>query len=173
MTDDNDRPAANTRTPRRMAGPIDPTAARCHLVVGFDRHPGGRAALNYAVGLAGRLDAFLHVAHILDADDLPIDPDSADWEQVVADAVKRERRDACAVLARIPGPWSYYNRTGRPAQILLDLAEAHDAEMIVVGTSRGGPASFLHRLLGDSVAADLIHHAHRPVLLVPAPPTGR
>lgn len=177
MTDHNDRPTsdpgADWRAPRRIVGPIAPTAARCHLVVGFDRHPAGHAALDYAIDLAGRLGAFLHVAHIIDADDLPIDPDSADWEQAVANAVEQERRDACAALEQASGPWTYYSRTGRPAQLLAGLAETHDAEMIIIGTSRGGLVSFLQRLLGESVSTTLVHHAHRPVLLVPAPTTGR
>lgn len=175
MADNRSAPDPDTdrRTPRRIAGPIDPTAARCHLVVGFDRYPAGHAALDYAIDLAGRLGAFLHVAHIVDAEDLPIDPDSADWEQAVTNTVEQERRDACAVLEQAPVPWAYYSRTGRPAQLLAGLAETRDAEMIIIGSSRGGLASFLQRLLGESVSTSLVHHAHRPVLLVPAPPPGR
>lgn len=155
------------RTPTHIAGPIDPTAARCHLVVGFDRHSTGRAALDYAIRLAGRLDAFLHVAHIIDSADLPIDPDSAFWERTVTDTVEQERRDACALLDRAPGPWAYYSRSGHPAEVLSGLADAHHAEMIIIGASRGGPAALLQRLTGESVSARLVRHARRPVLLVP------
>ncbi|OQS15733.1 hypothetical protein B0T36_07040 [Nocardia donostiensis] len=159
------------RALHRIDGPTDPTAARCHLVVGYDRHPAGRSALTYAIDLAGRLGGFLHVAHIIDTDDLPIDPDAADWEQAVTGAVEQERHDACTVLEHAPGPWAYYSRLGRPAQLLAGLADTHNAEMIIIGTSRGGLVSLLQRLLGESVSTTLVHHAHRPVLLVPEPRT--
>lgn len=162
------------RAPVRIDGPTDPAAARSHLVVGFDRHPSSHVALGYAIDLAGRLDAFLHVAHVVDTDDLPIDPDSAYWEQTITDNIEHDRRDACARLEHAPGPWAYYSRPGRPAQILAGLADTHDAEMIIIGAARGGLVTLLHRLSGESVATQLIHRAHRPVLLVPEPePTPR
>lgn len=173
MTDHDDRtrpPAgAGWRAPHRIDGPTSPTVARCHLVVGFDRHPAGHAALSYALDLAARIGAFLHVAHIVDTDDLPIDPDAADWERAVTEAVEQERRAACAMLEHASGPWAYYSRPGRPAQLLAGLADAYDAEMIIIGASRGGLVSLLERLLGESVSTSLVHHAHRPLLLVPAP----
>lgn len=171
MTEHQDRtPAAgNWRAPQRIDGPTPPTAARTHLVVGFDRHPAGHAALTYALDLATRISGFLHVGHIVDTDDLPIDPDAADWEQSVAAAVEQERRDACTLLEDAAVPWAYYSRPGRPAQLLAGLADTHDAEMIIIGTSRGGVVSLLERMLGESVSTSLVHHAHRPVLLVPAP----
>ncbi|MEU1520706.1 universal stress protein [Nocardia rhamnosiphila] len=177
MTDHDDRtppPArGGWRAPHRIDGPTSPTVARCHLVVGFDRHPAGHAALSYALDLAARIGAFLHVAHIVDTDDLPIDPDAADWEQAVTEAVEQERRDACAVLERAVGPWAYYSRPGRPARLLAGLADTYDAEMIIIGASRGGLVSLLERLLGESVSTSLVHHAHRPVLLVPVPAVAR
>lgn len=157
------------RTPHRIEGPVDPAAARCHLVVGFDGHRSSAAALTYAIGLAARLGAFLHIAHIIDTDDLPIDPDSAEWENDLAAAVERERRAACALLAHTSSPWAYYSRRGRPARQLAELADTCGAEMIIIGTARGGLVSLLQRLLGESVSSNLTHRTHRPVLLVPEP----
>jgi len=51
---------------------------------------------------------------------------------------------------------------GRPAQALDEAAEAHDADVVVVGT-RGRGLS--HRLLG-SVSEDLLASSKRPVLVV-------
>ncbi|NDV09404.1 universal stress protein [Rhodococcus sp. IEGM 248] len=158
------------RTPLRVDGPPAPTPAECHLVVGFDSHPASHAALTYALDLAGRLNAFLHVAHIVDIDDMPIEPDRDDWEQRYADAVEAERTEACAMLAALPGNWAYYSREGNPAHLLTTIAEANDALMIVIGTSRGGLMSLLERFVGESVSSKLVHHARRPVLLVPVPP---
>lgn len=161
------------RSPVRIDGPTDGSAARCHLVVGFDRHPASRAALDYAIDLAARLDAFLHVAHIVDTDDLPIDPDSAYWEQAITNTVEQERRDACTLLDHASGPWAYYSRPGRPATLLAGLADTHDAEMIIIGAPRGGLVTWLHRLTGESVSSQLFHHAQRAILLVPEPADTR
>ncbi|MGB7238806.1 MAG: universal stress protein [Rhodococcus sp. (in: high G+C Gram-positive bacteria)] len=158
----------NWLAPLRVDGPAGPVPPVCHLVVGFDRHPASRAALSYAMDLADRLNAFLHVAHIVDTDDLPIDPDSYDWEQRIADAVEQERQEACTMLSTLPGNWAYYSREGVPAQLLTTIAEANDALMIIVGTTRGGVMSLIERVLGESVSSTLARHALRPVLLVPA-----
>lgn len=169
MTDDSSSPAtpADWRSSVRATGPTGGPEVRCHLVVGFDSHRASHAALRYAIDLAARLDGFLHVAHIVDTDDLPIDPDAADWEQAIADTVAEVGREADMILARATAPWTYYSRPGRPAQLLAELADAHDAEMIIIGASRGGLLSMLERLLGESVSTSLTHHTHRPVLLVP------
>lgn len=155
------------RHPLRVDGPATTRPSRCHLVVGFDRDPVSYAALSYAIALAGRLDAFLHVIHALDLDDLPIDPDSADWEEHTADVVEEERRQAYHLLAAFPGNWAYHSRQGKPAHLLTAVADANDALMIVIGTPREGVMGWIERLLGESVSLELAHHTHRPVLLVP------
>jgi nucleotide-binding universal stress UspA family protein/predicted transcriptional regulator len=54
-------------------------------------------------------------------------------------------------------------RDGRPATQILEAAQAHEADVIVMGThGRSGPARWL---LG-SVADEVVRHADRPVLLV-------
>jgi nucleotide-binding universal stress UspA family protein/predicted transcriptional regulator len=56
-------------------------------------------------------------------------------------------------------------RVGRPAAQILEAAQAHEADVIVMGThGRSGPARWL---LG-SVADEVVRHADRPVLLVSA-----
>src|SRR5690606_13977193 len=145
---------------------------KSHLVVGITRHQSSLAALHRGMDLAVRLDAFLHVAHIVDADDLPVDPDRDDWDEAIADAVRRERRHACDLLASLPGNWAYYSRPGNPAELLMLLADANDAEMIIIGTSRGGMLSRMERFLGESVSEKLVHRTRRPVLLVPAETSG-
>ncbi len=51
---------------------------------------------------------------------------------------------------------------------ILDVAEDCDAQLIVVG-ARG--MSTVESLLIGSTSTAVVHHAHRPVLVVPAPPT--
>nr|WP_040796959.1 universal stress protein [Nocardia higoensis] len=170
MHEDRERPGRrpqNRRDPAQVHGPAGPTAPSTHLVVGFDRHNASHVALDVAIGLALALDAHLHVAHVIDNDDLPIDPDAADWERVITEVVADERAQACAKLAALPGNWTYHAHHGNPAQLLSSIADAHDASMIVIGAPRHGVMSLVERLLGESVSAQLIHHGHRPVLLVP------
>ena len=42
--------------------------------------------------------------------------------------------------------------------------------MIVVGSRRGGIRATMHDFLGGSVAADLAHRQHRPVVVIPLSP---
>lgn len=59
-------------------------------------------------------------------------------------------------------------REGRPAAMLLEVAEERDAELIVVGS---GVRWFGGRLLG-SVSTSLLHTANRSVLVAHAAPSG-
>ncbi|UGT55819.1 universal stress protein [Nocardia asteroides] len=163
------------RDPVRVDGPAGPVPPLTHLVVGFDRHNASHVALDYAIGLAAALGAHLDVAHVIDVDDLPIDPDAAEWDHAIAEVVAREREHACARLATLPGNWSYHSARGHPARTLSALADAVDASMIVLGAPRHRLGSLFERLLGESVSTDLIRHGHRPVVLVPehTPPSAR
>jgi nucleotide-binding universal stress UspA family protein len=53
-----------------------------------------------------------------------------------------------------------------PAEALVELADARDARVIVVGTRGEGP---LRGALLGSTPHKLLHLSHRPVLVVPAP----
>ena len=57
----------------------------------------------------------------------------------------------------------YVSTVGDPAEALLEAAEAHDADLIVVGSREHG---FLERLLGDGVDEKVARKARRDVLLV-------
>ena len=52
---------------------------------------------------------------------------------------------------------------GEPAEELVDAAEQHQAQLIIVGTREPG---FLERLLGGSVSQDVARQAHCDVLVV-------
>jgi nucleotide-binding universal stress UspA family protein len=52
---------------------------------------------------------------------------------------------------------------GAPADTICDAAEAHDVDVIVVGSHDKG---VLRRLLNPSVAQAVVHGTHRPVLVV-------
>lgn len=65
--------------------------------------------------------------------------------------------------------WSFRTLSGDPARALGQFAESADASVIVVGTRGLGFGIRLEQLLVGSVAVDLTHLQHRPVLVVPLP----
>jgi nucleotide-binding universal stress UspA family protein len=144
-----------------------PAQASTELVVGWDRQPASAAALRFAVGLAQRLGAHLHVVHIADFDDLPVDPDSWDWEQQFHDSLEAHAVGARALLNELGANWTYHAMHGRPPDVLADLAEEVDAVMIVLGAPRGGMHSFIDTFAGQSVSYQLSRKHGRAVLLVP------
>ncbi|GAA3146175.1 hypothetical protein GCM10020255_024330 [Rhodococcus baikonurensis] len=75
----------------------------CHLVVGFDRNAGSHSALRFAVEFAQHVNAALHVGHSVDPNDLPIDPDSPDYENDFAAASNPNASTRAAFSHRFPG----------------------------------------------------------------------
>lgn len=101
---------------------------------------------------------------------MPIDPDLAD------EAVERfdpELRSSIATVLEDRGVlWSVRALAGGPAQELARLADELDAAMIVVGTREPGIKGSLHEFFSGSVAAQLAHRQHRPIVVVPLNPVG-
>lgn len=144
---------------------MDPQGEQAEwLVVGFDRHPSGQAAVTTAACLASRLGARLLVVHVVDLEDYPLDPDAADWEEYAEAAVAREREQVRALLTGFDVPWEFLAERGDPAGRLIALAAEYDALMIVIGLPRPGLA--VH-LLEASVARRVARRTDRPVLLAP------
>lgn len=79
--------------------------------------------------------------------------------QTVADAVEEVRREVGGPAVDV----EIISEPGRPAQVLLEASG--DASMLVVGT-RG--ASAWGRLTLGSTSTEVVHHAHLPVVVVPA-----
>lgn len=93
-------------------------------------------------------------------------PDNSDDEQW------RRRHEAllAAIGASMAGSdvaWEFRYLAGRPDRALTHLARAVDAAVIVVGTGRPGRSGRFHGLLDAAVGTHLVHHQHRPVLMVP------
>jgi len=57
----------------------------------------------------------------------------------------------------------YVTAVGDPVDTLVELADRHDAQLIVVGTRE---PSLVARFFGQSVSAGVARHAHRDVLVV-------
>lgn len=138
------------------------------LVVGWDHYPPSTAALRFAIDMARRLDAHVHVVHIQDMDDEPLDPDSDSWESQSRTAIAAAETAAREELASGEVSWEYHRAHGPAAVQLLAVAQQCDALMIILGSPRGGPASVLDTFLGQSVSHRLIGARRVPLVLVPA-----
>jgi nucleotide-binding universal stress UspA family protein len=80
------------------------------------------------------------------------------------EALWQEHREHVRVLFAADGiPVEFVDVVGQPAHELIELAEQHDADLIVVGTGEPG---FLERLLGGSVSQDVARRARCDVLIV-------
>ncbi len=101
---------------------------------------------------------------------MSIDPDLTEERVEAFDPVLR-----ASIAAALEGrevSWSTRARAGGPAQELARLADELNAAMIVVGTGEPGVKGSLHELFNGSVAAQLAHRQHRPVVVVPLNPVG-
>lgn len=74
-----------------------------------------------------------------------------EWHELAPDGLKLETR----IERRDTAAW----------QTILKVADSVDADLIVLGTHRR--TAVQSSLLG-SVSGDVVHHSHRPVLVVPA-----
>jgi nucleotide-binding universal stress UspA family protein len=138
------------------------------VVVGHDgHHSASQDALRYAIHLAARLDAHVHVIHSITLNDYGVDPDIEAFEDECARNVALERECIAAAFEDTEVRWTYHEERGDPAAHLARLAASVNAACIIVGSSRHG---VVRGLLGaDTVPRRLLHHQQRPVLVVPAP----
>jgi nucleotide-binding universal stress UspA family protein len=132
------------------------------------RLPGSGCALEVAADLARRLDARLHVVHVIDLSDYPIDPDAADWEEQAQKALALEQETVHTALKTFNGQWTYHAWRAEPATLLAKVADEYDAFMVIIGARRDGFGAAITHLLSRSISANLTgHRGHRPVLVVP------
>lgn len=134
------------------------------IVLGYDESPGARQALVTAIDVAKRFDVVLvlvygvappgsvgeefhsHMAALTEMGRIAI-------EHAVADASAAGVRTVVELI------------DAKPAQALLEAADKHDADVIVVGTY--GESPMRGAMLG-STPHKLLHLSTRPVLCVPA-----
>lgn len=140
----------------------------------FSHHAG--AALRYAVGLAERLGATLHLIHVL-PDVVPTAPDLVAGvpDLMVAPALPADyyaetEAESLEALGRVLDPsWGDVPsvetavRRGDPVSALVEYATEQGVDLIVVSTH--GRWGIGHMLLG-SVAERIIREAPCPVLTI-------
>lgn len=136
------------------------------IVVPTDFTAGADAALDYATALAGKLDARVHLVHVVSVTALgasmlvPVTPatvdDILDGSQKFLDELVAARASLCAF-----GPTSL--ETGDAETQITNVATRLRADLIVMGTH--GRRGFRRLVLG-SVAEAVARVAPCPVLLV-------
>ena len=134
------------------------------------------AVTRHVVELTQRLGAELYVLHVHvppPVGPLPIDPMTGFGDMTYAvydpaieasvEATERHQFDFF-VRERFSIPVRPALLQGDPALTILDNADTLDADLIVVAKRRHGA---LERFLLGSVSESVLHHAKRPVLVVP------
>lgn len=144
----------------------DRTAAVIAAAANFAEHFDAELVCASVNGARYTIDTHLDGAVV----SLPIDPDTADEAVELFDP-----RLHAAIADALKGRsvrWSVRALAGGEAQELARLADTLDAVMIVVGTRERGFTGSLHEFINGSVAAQLAHRQHRPVVVVPLSPVG-
>lgn len=143
-----------------------PRATR--LLAGMDFSPEADRAVEFALRLAAPREAaevsLLHAVPLpgpfvgVEVPAVPIvEPGEA--EAPAREALERKVREIGGRGVRVTA----LTCPGSPVESMRDVAQDRDADILVVGTT--APAGAARMLLG-SVAADLVHQADRPVLVV-------
>ncbi|QGH69757.1 universal stress protein [Pseudactinotalea sp. HY158] len=101
---------------------------------------------------------------------MPIDPDSAESDVAEIDPGLRDSIASALRGSRVR--WSLRALAGGAARELARLADELDAAMIVVGTREAGLRGSLHSFFSGSVAVQLAHHQHRPLVVIPLNPVS-
>jgi nucleotide-binding universal stress UspA family protein len=126
------------------------------IVVGVDGSDTARKAAEAARDLALAFGAALHVVTAFEGDGSVVFGTGSD-QRVVTPEEKAEKiaREAAVDLSSARVQVAYSAIRGTPAQALIDQAQKHTAQMIVVGNKR---MQGIGRVLG-SVANSVAHHA--------------
>ena len=126
------------------------------VVVGYDDSPGAETALETAIRVAARWGEVLIMVY-------GATPPSGLGEE--AEAAHRAALARAVEMAEAAGIDTQVEVVDdKPAQALIQVADAHDATVIVVGTSGESP---LRGAMLGSTPHKLLHLSTRPVLCVP------
>ena len=142
------------------------------VLVAVDRDLESRVALRYACHMLEHFDAEVDAIHvkkdvgriILEDFDIPfLKRDHKKKIDEQAEEVEAAISEACEICLEGKVPCEPRILVGDPAEVILHEASDKDVDLIVLGCHR--PSALREMLLGQ-VHAQVINHAHRPVLIV-------
>jgi nucleotide-binding universal stress UspA family protein len=133
------------------------------ILVGFDDTDGSRRALDRAIQFAKAFGAKLIVTSV--APLAPAGPRAGGGVDPTDPPVRHreELREATDHASQSGVETETVLAVGHPAESILDVAERHAVDMIIVGTREPG---LLERLLGQSTSGAVARRAHCDVLIV-------
>lgn len=137
------------------------------ILVAVDGSRGGLSATRIARDMAVWNDAQVIVVHAVPMPPVVLDTDQEISDQSIAWLEERAEQAvarAAEVLEEKGVAYERVIRAGGAAEVVLDVAEEHDVDLIVVG-HRGLSAA--KRAILGSVSSKLAHHARCAVLLAP------
>jgi nucleotide-binding universal stress UspA family protein len=140
------------------------------ILVPLDFSANSELALDYAVAMAQRFGAALHLVHVCDMPAMIAAPAEAygmsctEWNQWRADEAERQLVD---LQKRLSGVLTSTEVLfGDPARCIISAANVERPELIVMGTH--GHGAIMHALMGN-VAERVVRSAPCPVLTVGDP----
>jgi len=134
------------------------------IVLGYDESPGARQALTTAIDVAKRFDVVLVLVY-------GVAPAGREGEEFRSHMAALTEIGRTAIEHAVSEASAAGVRTvvelieAKPAQALLEAADKHDAQVIVVGTLGESP---LRGAMLGSTPHKLLQLSTRPVLCVPA-----
>jgi nucleotide-binding universal stress UspA family protein/mono/diheme cytochrome c family protein len=140
------------------------------ILVPLDFSTSSRRALDYAAGVARKLDASLHLVHVCEVPSMMTASMDAyaiaytDWSQRLGEEAERELVKISAALNDLTVTTEVL--FGTPAMAIVEAAETNRADLIVMGTH--GHGAVMHVLMGN-VAERVVRTAACPVLTVREP----
>jgi len=161
-------PRARRRSPAKAPSPPAATQAISTILVPIDFSVHSKNALSYAVLIARKFGASLHLMYVVEPTIYPAD---LGFGQVVLPGVEDELREKGeveleALIAKEIGSQVAATcavRTGNPHQEILREADEKKVDLIIVATH--GHSGMEHMLFG-STADRVVKHAKCPVLTV-------
>ncbi|MGA9749841.1 MAG: universal stress protein [Nocardioides sp.] len=136
------------------------------VVLGYDESPGAAAALRTAIEVARRWDEPLVLVYGVSPPG-GVGEEFRSHQDALTDIGRRATDHALADATEAGVEASVELVQAKPAMALLQVADAHDATVIVVGTSGESP---LRGAMLGSTPHKLLHLSARPILCVPITP---
>jgi nucleotide-binding universal stress UspA family protein len=136
------------------------------IVVGYDGSEGAKAALTAGMSVAKAFGAPLVLTFGYEVS--PVGGETADYQARIEAIGKEVLAEGVAYAAKLDPTVKVESLVvpDRPVESLIDVAEARQARVIVVGGNGSRP--LMGAILG-SVPHKLLHRSPVPVLVVPAP----
>jgi nucleotide-binding universal stress UspA family protein len=138
------------------------------IIVGIDGSSHSEDALKWAMSEASLRNLPLSVITVLHltaavGHGMAVYPSNREVVVKARGAAEEATAKVAAQLGEKPPPTTVRAVVGTPAEVLIDSSE--DADLLVVGAR--GSGGFARLKLG-SVSSQVSHHAHCPVVIVPA-----